>query len=120
MPDNSFSEKRKYTRINKNFILSYYDLNDPLHRRDSSQLKNLSLGGLCLITSKIYTAGTRLGLELKTPFLSEFIQLKGTILESKEKIKGIIYETRLNFDELPPALTAVLKKLIEHFENEKA
>ena len=115
-----FSEKRKYTRITKSFILSYYDLNDPLRRHDSSQLKNISVGGMCLVTAQLYTPGIRLAIELRTPFLSEFIHLKGTVLDSKEKIKGIIYETRLKFDELPPATQDILKKLIEHFEKEKA
>ena len=121
MPDDrSYSEKRKYPRINKHFILSYFDLNDPLVRHDASQLKNISLGGLCLITSKVYPQGTRLGIELRTPFLSDFIHLRGTVLESKEKIKHIIYETRLQFDEVPEKTAVVLQKLIEHFEKEKA
>lgn len=119
MPD-KYSEKRKHSRINQNFILSYYDLNDPLVRQDSSQLRNISLGGMCLVTSKIYTVGTRLGIELRTPFLSEYIHIKGTILESKEKIKGLIYETRLEFDQLSEETQKVLKKLIDHFEKEKA
>ncbi|MCC6759444.1 MAG: PilZ domain-containing protein [Candidatus Omnitrophica bacterium] len=118
--DRSYSEKRKYPRINKHFILSYFDLNDPLVRHDASQLKNISIGGMCLITSKVYPQGTRLGIELRTPFLSEFIHLKGTVLESKEKIKGIIYETRLQFDDIPEKTLVILKKMVEHFEHEKS
>ncbi len=113
-------EKRKYPRIDKHFMLSYFDLNDPLVKHNASQLKNIGLGGLCLITSKSFSTGTRLGIELKTPFLSEFIHLKGTVLESKEKIRNIIYETRVQFDDIPLAAHAVLSKLIEHFRNEKA
>ncbi len=119
MADKPYPEKRKYPRIDKHFILSYFDLNDPLSRHNASQIKNIGLGGLCLITSKPFLAGTRLSVELKTPFLSEFIQLKGTVLESKEKIKNIIYETRVQFDDIPLPAQAVLSKLIEHFRNEK-
>lgn len=120
MTNEPFPEKRKYPRIAKHFMLSYFDLNDPLVKHSASQLKNIGLGGMCLITSKSFSTGTRLGIELKTPFLSEFIHLKGTVLESKEKIRNIIYETRVQFDEIPLAAHAVLSKLIEHFRNEKA
>ena len=119
MPDKSNSECRKYHRIYKHFILTYFDLNDPLVRHDTSQLKNISLGGMCLVTSRPFSPATRLGVELKTPFLTEFVYLEGAVLESKEKIKNIIYETRLRFDQLPPQSQSILKKLLEHFEHEE-
>ncbi len=111
-------EKRKYPRIDKHFMLTYFDLNDPLVKHNASQLKNIGLGGLCVITSKTFSTGTRLGIELKTPFLSEFIHLKGTVLESKVKIRNIIYETRVQFDDIPLPTHAILAKLIEHFRHE--
>lgn len=120
MSDQEHPEKRKYPRINKHFMLSYFDLNDPLVRHNASQLKNIGLGGLCLITSKAFLTGTRIGIELKTPFLSEFIHLKGTVLESKEKIRNVIYETRIQFDDIPLPTHAVMTKLIDHFRDEKA
>ncbi len=119
MPDKFGAERRKYHRIHKHFVLSYFDLNDPLVRHDASQLKNISVGGMCLITSKPFKAETRLGIELKTPFLSEFIYLEGTVIECKEKIRGIIYETHMRFDQLPLPSQIVLKKLIEHFDTEE-
>ncbi len=119
MADQSHPEKRKYPRINKHFILSYFDLNDPLVRHNASQLQNISLEGLCLITGKAFSTGTRLGIELRTPFLSEFVHLKGTVLDSREKIKNIIYETRVQFDDVAQPSKDVLTKLIEHFRNEK-
>ena len=121
MSDYSHPEKRKHPRIDEHFILTYFDLNDPMVRHNSSQLKNISVGGMCLVTSKPFSVGTRLGIELKTPILSEFIHLKGTVLESRDKIKGIIYETRVQFDEnLPLPSQTVLKKLIEHFKQGKS
>ena len=119
MPDKFGDERRKYHRINKHFVLSYFDLNDPMVRHDASQLKNISLGGMCLITARVFTPATRLGIELKTPFLSEFIYLEGTVIECKEKIRNIIYETHLRFDQLPLPSQIVLKKLIEHFDLEE-
>lgn len=118
MDDHSHPERRKTYRISKHFILSYYDLNDPLVRHNASQMKNISLGGACLVTSKFFNPGTRLGIELKTPLISDFIHLIGTVLESKVKIQNIIYETRVQFDELPPHAVTVLQKLIEQFGHE--
>lgn len=119
MSEKFHSERRQYKRIHKHFLLTYFDLNDPLARSEASQLKNISLGGMCLVTNRKFNVETHLGIELKTPFLSEFIYLEGTVLESKEKIKDIIYETRLRFDEMPPQAKAILKRLIEHFEQEE-
>ena len=72
-----------------------------------------------MITSQSFKSDTTLGIELKTPFLSELVHLEGTVLESHEKMKDIIYETRLSFEDISPQAEFVLKKLIEHFANEK-
>jgi c-di-GMP-binding flagellar brake protein YcgR len=113
-------ERRQYQRIRKHFILTYYDYNHPAVRYDASQLKNLSLGGMCLITSTAFSPSTRLGIELKTPFVSDLTHLEGIVLESREKIKDIIYETRLKFEDMPEATKAVLNKIIIHFEKEES
>ena len=39
-------ERRYFVRIEKHFIISYYNKGDPAQRHDVSQLKNISLGGL--------------------------------------------------------------------------
>ena len=71
------------------------------HMHEASQLKNISIGGICLITAQAFSPGTKLGIELKTPILSELTHLEGTVLESHERIKDIIYETRVEFTALP-------------------
>ena len=43
---------------------------------------------------------TKLIVELKTPYLVDITHLEGTVLESHEKIPNIIYETRLQFENL--------------------
>ena len=112
-------DRRQYYRIHKHFVLNYFELQDPQNRHNASQLKNISLGGLCLITAKQYGFGAQLGIELKTPFFHEFVFLEGTVLDSKERMKDIIYETRVRFDTLSPQAEMVLKKLIQHFEHEE-
>jgi hypothetical protein len=112
-------ERRRYKRIKKHFILTYHNPKDPTQKFAASQLKNISMGGMCLITAREFEPMTRLMLDLKTPFLTELIHLEGVVLESREKIKNIIYETRLEFSELPDEAKFVLSKLIEHYEKEE-
>lgn len=111
-------ERRRYKRIRKHFVLTYFDLAYPDMRNEASQLKNISLGGVCLITAEPFKTGTVLGIELKTPFLSELTYMEGVVLESHERIKDIIYETRLRFNQMTPQAEFVLNKLILYFEKE--
>ena len=115
-----FSERRKYKRIKKHFILTYYNLADPSVKHDASQLKNISLGGMCLITSKSFATGIRLAVEMRTPYLSDLTHLEGEVLESHEKMKNIIYETRVKFFRLSPQAEFVLNKIMEHFQKEES
>lgn len=110
------ADRRKHQRINKHFILSYYEKNDPSVKHDMSQLKNVSMGGACFLTSVQYPEGTKLILELKTPYLADTTRLEGTVLGNHEKLSNILYETRLQFDELTPQSEVVLEKIVQHFK----
>lgn len=112
----SKADRRKYLRIKKQFILSYYDKKDPTNRHEASQLKNISLGGICFLTSKHYPPKTRIAIELKTPYLAGTTHLEGTVLESHEKLSNILYETRLEFDSLTSQAEFVLNKIVEYFK----
>jgi len=113
-------ERRKYKRIKKNFILYYYSTDRPEIRYDASQVKNISLGGMCLITSKPFEPGSPMTIEFKTPFQTDFTQMDGVVQESHEKIKNLIYETRLKFLDLHPQVIQILNKIIKHFEKEES
>ncbi len=108
-------ERRHYVRIEKHFIISYYDKNDAAVKHSISQLKNISMGGMCFITAQKFAQETKMGIELKTPYLANMVHIEGTVLESHEKILGMIYETRLSFDNLSAAAEIVLKKIVETF-----
>ena len=115
MNKESEKERRKYERISKSFILSYFDLKNPKHKYEITQLKNISLGGMCFITGRSYETSTKLGIELKTPFLAGTTHLKGVVLGSNEKMKDKIYETRLQFEPLETEAKILLGKLINLF-----
>ena len=114
--DEIFQDRRKYLRIKKHFILSFYDKKDPTVKHEVSQLKNISLGGSCFITIRPYESSTKLVLELKTPYLAGTIHLEGTVLESLEKVPDLLYETRLAFDALSPQAEFVLHKIVNYFQ----
>ena len=108
-------ERRQHKRFPKNFILKYFDLENPREKHEITQLKNISQGGLCFINSKNLAQHARLGIELKTPYISTTTYLEGVILDSHEKIPGILFETRLRFEKLDTQAELILKELIEYF-----
>ena len=110
-------ERRLHKRIKKNFILTYFDVNNPSVKFEITQLKNISKGGICFITTRSFPSSARIGIELKTPYLSGTTYLEGTVLESHEKIKNLLYETRLEFSSLEAPAEFLLNKLIEYFVN---
>ncbi len=119
MASDHFPERRQYKRIKKHFILTYYDSAHPDEKFGASQLKNISLGGMCLITAKEFPEKTLLAIELKTPFMTDLTHMEGIVLSSREQMKDIIYETRIQFSELTPEAHFVLSKIIGHYEQEE-
>ena len=119
IPPANQPDRRQYKRISKHFIVRYYDLTYPDLKYEATQLKNVSIGGVCLITAKMFTPSTRLAVDLKTPFQAEMTHLEGVVLESHERIRGVIYETRMKFNDVKPEAEFVLNKLVEHFEKEE-
>ncbi|MGE0267328.1 MAG: PilZ domain-containing protein [Candidatus Omnitrophota bacterium] len=112
-----FSEKRRYKRFKKNFLLRYFDVRTPENKTELTQLKNISQGGMCFITAQPFEIGIRMGVELNTPFITGTTILEGVVRGSNEKVKNMIYETRLEFDNLNTEATVVLDKLIAFFKN---
>jgi len=116
-PEKKISEKerRSHKRLKKNFILKYFNPETPTEKYEISQLKNISMGGMCFITTFKFNTGTPLGIALKTPYISDITYLQGKVLESHEKIKDMLYETRLQFDQLNSQAEFLLPKMIEYF-----
>ena len=95
-------ERRRYPRLKANFVISYRIKHIPKDY-DLSQTKNVSQGGLLLTTNKKFTPGTQLALTIKFPFVPQKIDVLGTVIDSTEIVKNIIYETRLFFVNLNAA-----------------
>ena len=112
-------ERRRHIRIKRNFIISFYDKHEPSLKHEVSQIKNISLGGACIITSRYYRPATKIGVELKTPYLTGTVHFDGTVLDSHEKVANLLYETRLVFENLKPQAEFVLNKIVEYFKEGK-
>lgn len=114
-----FEEKRKYQRIQKHFVLSYFDASRPQEKFSGTQLKNISAGGLCLITEKDFPPGTVLSIEIKSTFFNTLRQLQAEVLESQECVKGIIYNTRVQFKNILPEEQETIDACIKFFNNKE-
>ena len=110
-------ERRRFKRIKKNFVLTYHVKETPEEKHEITQLKNISMGGMCFVTTKGYEPSTEVEIELKTPYLTDTTFIEGVVLESHEKVKDMIYETRLQFKFLNPQAEFLLTKLVELFIN---
>jgi hypothetical protein len=107
-------EKRKHPRIEARFIVSYRILEDN-DIVDVSQTKNLSLGGMLLTTNKKFSPSTHLAIEIRLPFDPNPIMLIAQVLESKEIIKDLIYDTRLQFLGVDEKHRNVINKTIDYY-----
>ena len=90
------TERRKNPRAYGRFIVSYRIL-DEINNVDITQTKNLSLGGMLLTTNRAFDPGTNLAIEIRLPFDPNPIMLIGRVIESREIMKGLIYDTRIEF-----------------------
>ncbi|MBF0478897.1 MAG: PilZ domain-containing protein [Candidatus Omnitrophica bacterium] len=112
-------DRRHYPRFQKNFILKYFPKDNPADKIETTQLKNISFGGMCFITCRRFDKGTELLLELQTPYLSEVTYLEGEVQESRQKVSDILFETRLSLKNMTPQAEFLIGKMVEFFANEE-
>ncbi len=106
-----FQERRQYVRIKKHYIIRFYQKDNPSLKYEASQIENISKGGLCFTSTIPFDVGAHLAIELRTPYVAEKVYLEGRVLDSKEKIKGVVYLNRVKFDILSTHANEVLEKI---------
>ncbi|GEM_PF-1029887 len=107
----SGSERRQFIRIRKNYIVRFCQKNNPSLKFEVSQVENISRGGICFTSTMAFEPGSVVALELRTPYVADTICLEGQILDSHEKIKGLIYQNRLKFYNITHEASDVLEKI---------
>jgi hypothetical protein len=107
-------DRRKHPRISTRFIVSYRILEEE-DAVDISQTKNVSLGGMLLTTNREFKPGTNLALEIRLPFDPNPIMLIAKVLDSREIIKDLIYDTRLSFLAIDEKHRKVISDTVEYY-----
>ncbi|MBF0490662.1 MAG: PilZ domain-containing protein [Candidatus Omnitrophica bacterium] len=115
----SFKNHRQHVRIYRNFILTYHLVTNPSAHQEVSQINNISRGGVSFSVTAPLKVGEQMGIDLRTPFLSEGIYLQGEVLECREKIAGLIYEIRLQFKEPSTLAREILVKIEQYSVKEE-
>lgn len=105
-------ERRKYIRINGRFIVSYRILEES-DNTDISQTKNVSLGGMIFTSNRGFAKGTKLCVKIRLPADPTPIELSGEVVESREIVKGVIYDTRLKFLAINDSQVQVINRTAE-------
>lgn len=111
---NPGSERRKHVRVDRNFILTYHDKNSPYVKNEITQLRNISRGGLCFVSTRTFPVSLELIIEMRTPFTTGTVSIEGVVLESRERIKNMIYDVRLEFKNVQPAVMEILEKIEQY------
>jgi len=117
--DNPFKEQRLHPRIYRNFMLSYHEKGKSAQKQDTSQINNISQGGVSFVATQSLKPDTIVVIDLTTPFFGEIIRLDGVVLETKEKIPELIYEIRVRFNDIPEPVSNVLKKIESYGKTEE-
>ena len=105
-------ERRKHLRMNANFVVNYRIKNIP-DDYDLSQTKNASAGGILITTNKLFDKGLCLAMTIRLPLLPKKIEVTGLVVDSKEVVRDLIYETRIEFMDLDEDIIEELDNFIE-------
>ena len=108
------AERRKTSRAKGNFTVSYRVLEEKVDF-DMTQTKNISLGGMLLTTNRKFGVGTKFALQIRLPFDPNPIMLIGSVLESKEVVNNLIYDTRLAFLAVDEKHKKIIGKTINYY-----
>lgn len=111
-------EKRKGPRLDIRFVVSYKII-DPNSSFDISLTKNISQGGILLTTNRFFDVGTQLEMKIKFPFYEGMLKVIGEVVHCKEKVRGLIYETRVRFLNLDKNILEDIGHYINRFITNK-
>ena len=107
-------ERRKKPRIAGKFVVSYRVKTD-IDNYDISQTRNLSLGGMLLTTNREFSPGTLLAIDIRLPFFIDAINITGKVVDSKEVVKDLIYDTRIQFLEIDPRTEGIVNDTVGYY-----
>lgn len=107
-------EKRRHPRVAGKFVVSYRVKAD-VDNYDITQTRNLSLGGMLLTTNRDFPSGTVLAIDVRLPFFIDAISFTGMVLESKEVVKDLIYDTHIQFLNIDSKSEGIVKDTVGYY-----
>lgn len=90
--DKRTGERRKFVRVNANFVISYFtNPNSSEIIKDMTLTRNISINGICFTTDRNFSLGTILEISLRLPKVTKLIELIAKVVYSEkvEKTKSI-------------------------------
>ncbi|MEK6715420.1 MAG: PilZ domain-containing protein, partial [Candidatus Omnitrophota bacterium] len=105
------AEKRKHTRLSKTFVVSYR-VYEEVDNYDLTQTKNVSVGGMLLTTNRKFNPGTILSVDIRLPYLLEPLNLKARVIDSKQIVKNLIYDTHLELIDIDEDNKEIINKTV--------
>src|SRR3989338_4004775 len=108
------SERRKHPRVAGKFVVSYR-VKAEVGNYDITQTRNLSLGGMLLTTNRNFSPGTILAIDVRLPFFIDAISFTGKVLDSKEVVKELIYDTYIQFLDIDSKAEGIVKDTVGYY-----
>jgi hypothetical protein len=109
------ADKRRTPRTPGKFIVNYRVFNDLNSECDISQTKNIGGGGMLLNTTRFFEKGTILSIDARLPFSREPLHFRAEVIESKEMVKNLIYDTRVMFLDMNESQKNALTETLNHY-----
>ena len=108
-------ERRRFLRIDANFVVSYYVYPDHVKRTDMTLTRNVSLGGICFTSDKHFPPGTILHITLRLPKVEKLIEALGEVVYVKqEKNKKFLFDIGLKFIRAEEDDLYIIEKVIKN------
>ena len=113
-PDNVRLERRRFKRISGSYIVSYAPMKSEELKFDISQTKNISEDGMLFISDRKFEKDVVLKMKLRLPEFSDYVIVQAQVIDSIQRVKGVMYETRARFIEVEQKVRESIRKLVDH------
>lgn len=107
-------ERRKHPRVAGKFVVSYR-IKAEVDNYDITQTRNLSLGGMLLTTNRNFSPGAILAIDVRLPFFIDAISFTGKVIDSKEVVKELIYDTYIQFLDIDSKAEGIVRDTVGYY-----
>ncbi len=113
-PDDARFERRRFKRISRTYIVSYVPMEGEELKFDISQTKNISEEGVMFISDRKFEKDVVLKMKLRLPEFSDFIIVQAQVIDSVQRVKDFMYETRARFINTEKKVKEAIRKLVDY------